>query len=115
MQNRKVELIRNMIASGHISDLLALMEGESRHTTEASEGVPSDRNLARIWMGALYHLRFIAAFGPDAKARWSDGKFQSPVPEEFAKWLDAGAPGIGESDLESYVQDKLLVKPKDIT
>jgi hypothetical protein len=105
MLNKKSELIQDLISRGQTGELLALMEGESAYTTEASTGVPDDSDLARIWMGALYHLRFIARFGSDATTGLRDGRVESPVPDEFAKWLKAGAPGIGESDLENFARD----------
>ncbi len=106
MLSKKAELIRHLVVSGNASDVLALMEGESPYTTEASEGAPTDSVLGRIWVGALHHLRFVSEFGPDAEPQMKDGKAESPFPDVFAQWLEADAPGIGASDLDDYMNQR---------
>lgn len=108
--NLKVYKIKQLIKDGKANDVLSLMEGESPYTTEDSEGVPKDRMLARIWIGALHHLRFISEFGIDAKAQKINGKLECPLPDIFEQWLQAGAPGIGENDLDNYLQQRNLDK-----
>jgi len=81
-----------------------LLEGDSDFTSDESEGAPDDRQLARLWVAAIYHLHFVAEFGDEEELRCKDGKWLSPFPLEFRGWLDAGAPGIAMNDLQRYVE-----------
>jgi len=104
----KSELIRNLVENGRALDLLRMLEGESPYTNEASEGAPKEPALAKLWMAALYHLRFVAEFGNRPDTVMKDGKWCSAFPKEFSEWIDAGAPGIVVEELERYLQDNPL-------
>lgn len=105
MLSNKANSILQLVRSGRANDVLALMEGDSIYTTDASEGAPIDNTLGQIWIGALYHLRFIAEFGTEALPQVRNGRVESPFPEVFMQWLEAGAPGIGSSDLDNYLRE----------
>lgn len=100
----KSELIERLVAAGRAADLVLLLEGDSAFTSDETEGAPDDRQLARLWIAAIYHLRFVAEFGDKKEPRCKEGKWLSPFPVEFGIWLDAGAPGIAMTDLEHYVE-----------
>ncbi|HEY9105269.1 MAG TPA: hypothetical protein VIN58_01235 [Roseateles sp.] len=96
----KIEAIQQLMTTGHVGDLLLMLEGDSPYSDEHSEGAPDDRQLARLWTAALYHLRFVAEFGPSAERQFKQGKWLSAFPAEFSEWLQAGAPGVSMADLE---------------
>lgn len=102
------ELIRKIIDNGRAPDLLLILEGESQYTGEDSEGAPRDAVLAKLWMAALYHLRFVAEFGNRSDAVLKDGKWFSAFPDEFSEWLDAGSPGVTDGELKRYLQSNPL-------
>lgn len=104
----KAEVIRQLLAAGRERHVLQLMEGESEYTTSDSEGAPLDQRMARLWMAALYHLRFVSEFGVQSGTRTVEGRSESAFPEQFAEWLEAGAVGIGASDLGAYLADHPL-------
>lgn len=104
----KTELIARIVDAGHASDILLLLEGESPYTSEAFEGAPEGRELAKLWTIAHYHLRFVAEFGNRTDTIMKDGKWLSAFPVEFAEWLKAGAPGIASSELDRYLCDHPL-------
>lgn len=108
MFSEKANLIQQSVALGRAVDILALMEGESPYTTQASTGAPTDRTLGRLWVGALHHLRFIAEFGTEGRTQVRNGRVESPLPEAFEQWLAADAPGIGMSDLADYLRNNPL-------
>lgn len=103
--NGKANSILQLVRTGRANDVLSLMEGESIYATEASEGAPTDNVLGQLWIGALYHLRFITEFGIEALPQVKNGRIESPFPEVFMEWLEAGAPGIGSSDLDNYLRE----------
>src|SRR5215207_1943207 len=102
------ELISRIVDSGRAPDLLLILEGESPYTSEDSEGAPSDPVLARLWMAALYHLRFVAEFGNRSDTVLKDGKWLSAFPNEFSEWLDTGSPGVTDGELTRYLQSNPL-------
>jgi len=104
----KSKIIREIVDSGRAPDLLLIMEGESPYTSEDSEGAPHDPVLARLWMAALHHLRFVAEFGNRSDNVLKDGKWLSAFPNEFLDWLDAGSPGVTDGELTRYLQDNPL-------
>ena len=108
MLDDKAALIMQLVNQGRSEDILALIEGESPYTTDDSEGAPEDRTLARLWIAALYHLRFTSEFGVGSPTQVKNGRVESPFPDEFMQWLEAGAPGIGLSDLLNYLNDNPL-------
>lgn len=89
--------------TGYAKEIFQLIEGESPYTTEASEGVPLDPHLKRLWIVAVHHLRFVVEFGFQEKVV-SNGKYLSSFPNEFEQWLQAGAPGIGAEDIQACLQ-----------
>ncbi|MCA8310865.1 hypothetical protein LGM90_20355 [Burkholderia sp. AU28942] len=101
----KVEIIRSMLRAGRAKDMLDFVEGESRYLSAASGGVPQDPELKRIWIMVVHHLRFLAEFGGDVLVQTSGGRVYRSYPEEFDKWLSAGAPGISEIDIKRYVEE----------
>ncbi|UJB31880.1 hypothetical protein [Chromobacterium sp. Beijing] len=108
MLSDKAELILYLVRQGRAVDVLALMEGESPYTSEASEGAPMDNALGQLWVGALYHLRFVEKFGETTVSQVKDGKVESSFPDVFMQWLEAGAPGVGLLDLKAYLEDNPL-------
>lgn len=104
----KAELIEILVRTGRAADIVLLLEGESTLSNDQSEGAPKDRELAKLWTMALYHLRFVATYGVDASALLQDGKWLSPFPDEFQAWLQAGAPGISSTDLSRYLEVRPL-------
>ncbi|WP_124658726.1 hypothetical protein [Burkholderia anthina] len=101
----KVEIIRLMLRAGRAKDMLDFVEGESRYLSEASGGVPQDPELKRIWIMVVHHLRFLAEFGSDVSVQSSGGRVYRSYPDEFDRWLSAGAPGISEVDIKRYVEE----------
>lgn len=105
----KAEVIRQLVEAGRARHVLELLEGESEYTTSDSEGVPPDEKAARLWIGALHYLRwFVSEFDAQRCSRTIGKQAESPLPESFAGWLNAGAPGIGAADLSSYLTDHPL-------
>ncbi|WP_129590582.1 hypothetical protein [Stutzerimonas stutzeri] len=103
----KVEIIRALIDSGRAKDVLDFVEGESKYISDKSEGVPQTKELRRIWVLVVHHLRFISEFG-NASAATKDGKYLITYPQEFELWLDAGAPGISDQDIREYLKENPL-------
>lgn len=93
-------IIGNLLATGRASQLLAVLEGESALSDPNSPGAPEDRDLARLWIAAQYHLKFVSQFGEHSPPRRVDGKLLSSFPEEFHSWIEAGAPGITALEFE---------------
>jgi hypothetical protein len=104
----KTELIARIVDAGRASDIILLLEGESVYTSEEFEGAPAERELAKLWTIAQYHLRFIAEFGNRTDTILKDGKWLSAFPNEFSEWLKAGAPGIASCELDRYLRDHPL-------
>jgi len=96
----KRSVIFNLIATDRASELLAVLEGESRLSDAASAGAPEDRELARLWIAAQYHLKFVSEFGKDAAPQMVEGKLFSPFPEDFERWVESGAPGVTDLEFE---------------
>ncbi|WP_426318422.1 hypothetical protein [Pseudoduganella sp. R-43] len=110
----KSDLIARAVNAGRAVDILLLLEGESAYTSEDFEGAPADRELAKLWTIAQYHLRFVSEFGNRVDTIMKDGKWVSAFPDEFAQWLNVGAPGIAISELNRYLHDHpLLSCPND--
>ncbi|MGU3780326.1 hypothetical protein [Burkholderia metallica] len=70
----KLEIIRLMLSAGRAKDMLDFVEGELPYLSGASDGVPQDPGLKRIWIMAVHHLRFLAEFGSGMSIQSSDGK-----------------------------------------
>jgi hypothetical protein len=104
----KSELIRKIVDGGRAPDLLLILEGESPYTSEDSVGAPHDPALARLWTATLYHLRFLAEFGNRSDTVLKDGRWLSAFPNEFSEWLNAGSPGVTDSELERYLRNNPL-------
>ncbi len=96
----KRSIIGNLLATGWALALLAVLEGESALSDPMAPGAPDDHDLARLWIAAQYHLKFVSRFGANSPPQIVDGKFLSSFPEEFERWIDAGAPGIAALELE---------------
>lgn len=108
----KIEIIRLMLDAGRAKDILAFVEGESPYLSDASDGVPQDPELKRIWIMVVHHLRFLVEFGSGTSVQSSGGKIYSSYPDEFERWLSAGAPGISELDIERYITENPLRERK---
>lgn len=104
----KVEIIRSLIRSGRVKDVLDFVEGDSVYISDASEGAPQSPELRRVWILVVHHLRFVSEFGNVSATQSKGGKCLSPHPEEFEAWLSAGAPGVADRDLRSYLKDNPL-------
>ena len=59
--------IESLVRAGRATDIANMLEGESSFSNEDSEGAPGDRDLARLWTMAFYHLKFIAEFASKLK------------------------------------------------
>ena len=103
----KVEVIRTLIDSGRAKDVLDFVEGESKYISDKSEGAPQARELRRIWVLVVHHLRFISEFG-DIPATTKNGRYLFAYPQEFELWLNAGAPGISDQDIREYLKENPL-------
>lgn len=103
----KVEIIRALIDSGRAKDVLDFVEGESEYISDKSEGAPQTRELRRIWVLVVHHLRFVSEFG-NIPAATKNGKRLIAYPQEFELWLDAGAPGISDQDIREYLKGNPL-------
>lgn len=103
----KVEIIRSLIDCGRFKDILDFVEGESKYISESSGGAPQDKNLRRIWILVVHHLRFLSKFGNVSEVMKGDKCFTAHS-KEFELWLDAGAPGISEQDLRDYLKENPL-------
>lgn len=57
----------------------------------------------RNWILVIHHLRFISIFGHEKSPQQWSGKILASYPSDFEFWLDAGAPGIAEVDLQAYL------------
>ena len=96
----KRSIIGSLVATGRASELLAVLEGDSDLSDPTASGAPEDRELARLWIAAQYHLRFVSKFGEYSPPQKVDGKLLSSFPEEFERWVEAGAPGITALEFE---------------
>lgn len=103
----KVEIIRYLIERGRFKDVLDFVEGESKYISEDSEGAPQDKDLRRVWVLVVHHLRFLSRFG-NVSAVTKGDVFFTAHPKEFELWLDAGAPGISYQDLRDYLKENPL-------
>ncbi|WP_131190151.1 hypothetical protein [Stutzerimonas kirkiae] len=103
----KVKIIRALIDSGRVKDVLDFVEGESEYVSDKSEGAPQARELRRLWILVVHHLRFLSEFG-STPAATKDGKYLISYPREFDLWLDAGAPGVAEQDIMEYLKKNPL-------
>jgi len=101
----KVEIIRLMLSVGRAKDMLDFVEGESPYLSDASDGVPQDPELKRIWIMVVHHLRFLVEFGNGESVQSAGGKVYGPYPDEFDRWLSLGAPGISEIDIKRYIDE----------
>ena len=96
----KRSIISNLVTAGHASELLAVLEGESRFSDAAAPGAPENRELARLWIAAQYHLRFVSEFAENSPPQTVGGKLLSSFPDEFDRWVEAGAPGVTDLEFE---------------
>nr|WP_298165094.1 hypothetical protein [uncultured Pseudomonas sp.] len=101
----KVEAIKMLVSGGRAKDVLDLLEGESSYISDASEGVPQEPELRRLWIVTVHHLRFVSDFGNSAIEGEKDGKHLTPFPDEFERWLSVGAPGIAPEDIDSLLRN----------
>lgn len=102
----KIEAIKMLVSIGRAKDVLDLLEGESSYISDASEGVPQEPELRRLWIVTVHHLRFVSDFGNSAIEGERDGKHLTPFPDEFESWLNAGAPGIASKDIDSLLRSR---------
>lgn len=96
----KKEIIYSLLKNGLAAELLSILQGDSRFSDSASLGAPEDRMLARLWIAAQYHLEFISIFGNENYPREFNGRVISPFPEDFEKWIEIGAPGLTDLEVE---------------
>jgi hypothetical protein len=104
----KAEIIKRMLSAGRAKDMLDFVDGESPYLSDASGGVPQDPELKRIWILVVHHLRFLAELGNSVSVQSTDGRLYGPYPDEFDRWLSAGAPGISEIDINRYIVENPL-------
>ncbi|MBD9516232.1 hypothetical protein [Pseudomonas sp. PDM22] len=104
----KIEVIRSLMGSDRVKDVLDFVEGDSVYISDASEGVPQSPELRKVWILMVHHLRFVSEFGDISTIQQKNGKYLSPHPGEFEAWLNAGAPGIADEDLRSYLKENPL-------
>lgn len=96
----KRSIVSRWVSAGHASELLAVLEGESRFSDAAAPGGPERGQCARLWIAAQYHLRFVSAFAENSPPQTLGGKLLSSFPEDFGQWIEAGAPGVTDREFE---------------
>lgn len=104
----KVEAIRALISVGRAKDVLGFVEGESPYISNASLGPTQNSESRRLWVIVVHHLRFVSEFGTSSLRGHRDGKYFTAFPEEFDQWLQAGAPGIADDDINALLNDHPL-------
>jgi hypothetical protein len=105
MDNKSVQIIRRMVASGYAAELRALLLGESSYNKPDSPGVPSEPSARRLRTDALLHLNFVARSGLREGQIKQDGKYYAAYPAEFDEWIRSGAPGVTIEELSAFAAD----------
>lgn len=80
MPNKR-SVIGALMATGLASELLAVLEGESALSDPTALGAPEDHDLARLWIAAQYHLKFVSRFGEHSPPQIVDGKLLCSFPK----------------------------------
>ncbi len=102
--SNKVELIKKIIADGREEDIYKLIVGISEYSLiEKHERSPIEEKKMRYTAEA--HLNYVIKFGYGEKTQ-KIGKIKYfPYNEEFEEWLENGAPGILEEEINNYLAD----------
>lgn len=103
-----VEILRQMLSQDRINDLIELMEGESKYTSDSMDNMPKTEDEKMARGDALDHVRFVSKFGEDKERVIEGDMVYSSRDEEFNAWLEMGAPGIVPSELEAYLEENPL-------
>jgi hypothetical protein len=98
-------IVQKMLRAGKANDLLDLMSGESKYTSDNSELILNNLEEKKAWRMSLEHVKFVAKYGLDVDKVEEGSKFYSAYPDDFEKWLGLGAPGLVEEDLNNYLRD----------
>jgi hypothetical protein len=105
-------LVLQLIATGHASDLAALMVGDSPSNIEPPQSYPPlpgdherQRELLYTARMAWEHVTFLAKFGNDATGSIVEDRYvYSAYPEYFEKWLEDGCTGLLLADVQHYLR-----------
>jgi len=108
------QLIRRVIDLYGPAEILAMLDGTSQFTSDenpGSDGLFSadfDRaqkiELSKLIAGARLHLKYMQLTGHvDGPAVLIGKRVHGSYPQDFARWLDLGAPGIFRPELETAI------------
>lgn len=103
-----IDAIRKMLSTSRVEDLLHLLEGESKFSSDAIENQAITEEQLVLRSLALEHVRFVAKFGLDLDRVIEGGKVFCSRSNEFESWLAIGAPGIEPCELEAYMNENPL-------
>lgn len=96
--------ILKLIDSGKAGDLLDLLLGDSSLRVSAAPSFLGDDEKYSYLM-TVEHLRFVSKYGSGKSPIKEGGKIYFAHPDYFAQWLDFGAPGIAQEDLDNYFKN----------
>ena len=105
---KNVNILREFLQKGRSIDLLDLLKGESMYNIDTNEELPLNKDTSKIWRMAISHVEFITKSGIDRTKAEEDSKFYSAHPDDFEKWLEIGAPGITQEEIEMYLEENPL-------
>ncbi|MFZ6747113.1 hypothetical protein ACO0LC_28170 [Undibacterium sp. JH2W] len=105
MSKIDIKIIRKLLENGRAQDLLSLMNGESKYSSESSENLPSSKEEVNTYWMAIEHVTFVLKYGFNIKKVQDGTQFYSACPDYFEKWLTDGCPGIVNNDLNNYLKD----------
>lgn len=104
MYATKKVLINNLINNGKAQHILDIMLGDDPDRISENP-IFINQESKDSYVMTIEHLRFMIKFGNQKKPIKDSGKIFFPYPEYFEAWMDFGAPGITEEDL-NYIKNK---------
>ncbi len=110
------EFIQDMVAQQNWRDLHALMLGMPFSglvpPTQADLSGTLEAAGHRLWDHAVRHAEFATYFGPEAAPQeTSEGHLWQAFPAEFQEWVAAGASGITQWQVDTYLSGAKLQYP----
>ena len=100
----KIRLIRELLNNGKANVVYELVCGISPYSIDYVSDSHMEPHIEILWQLAIHHLEFIAKYGSETEMVKVGKRTYFSHPTEFELWLKAGAIGIAEEELRSYLK-----------
>lgn len=99
-----VELVKLLLKNKRYNDLLDLLNETSEFTGSTVTNIPNTKDEIEFIIKANHHICFLSKYGNTNNIVIENGKVYQAYPEFFEKWLESGAKGIEECEIQEYLK-----------